>query len=112
MGKKCRYDGSDSFNMQLIEELGSYIDVCPELLGGFGMPRPPCEITEGDAKDVLEGKGKISDINGKDITADMLKGAELALEYCKNNGVRRAYLKKNSPRVVVGKYMNHAASRQ
>jgi len=97
IGKKCRYNGSDSLDVRLIEELDDYIDVCPELLGGFGTPRPPCEIVEGGAKDVLEGRGKVADINGRNITQDMVKGAMLALELCKRNGVKKAYLKKNSP---------------
>jgi len=103
LGKKCRYNGLDSLNVRLVEELDDYIDVCPELLGGFGTPRPPCEITEGDANDVLEGRGKVADINGRDITQDMVKGAMLALELCKRNGVKKAYLKKNSPTCGCGK---------
>ena len=102
-GKKCRYNATDSFNIQLYEELGNYIDICPELLGGFGTPWPPCEIVSGTARDVLAGTGKIADKNGKDITSDMLKGAMLALEFCKNNNVRRAYLKQNSPTCGFGK---------
>jgi uncharacterized protein YbbK (DUF523 family) len=66
-------------------------------LGGFSVPRLPCEIAGGDAKDVLERNAKIIDRKGNDITNKMLTGAYRALDICLCRKVEKAYLKQNSP---------------
>ena len=97
-GSKCRYDGTNSYDQSLLESItDKYIEVCPEIIGGFGVPRLPCEISEGDGREVLEGAAKILDRNGNDVTAQMLYGAKRALSFCQEANVKRVYLKQKSP---------------
>ena len=48
-GMKVRYNATDSMdtNIQLLVEAKKAVTVCPELLGGFTIPREPAEIVEG-----------------------------------------------------------------
>jgi len=107
IGKKCRYNGADSFCQALVDELNEndceYIDICPELLAGLPTPRTPCEIVGGEGKDVVAGTAKIVDVNGNDITSAMLNGAKKAFDVCIKKKVEKAYLKQNSPTCGCGK---------
>ena len=103
IGKKCRYNATDSLSQQLLEELVNYIDICPEVLGGLSTPRLPCEIVYGTANDVLNGNAKIRDSSGNDITSKMINGTMQALNICKDNDVTKAYLKQNSPTCGCGR---------
>jgi uncharacterized protein YbbK (DUF523 family) len=97
IGKKCRYNATDSLNQQLLNSINEeYIDICPELLGGLSAPRLPCEIVHGEGKDVLAGTAKIVDCAGNDIAYKMLHGVNKALDICKAAKVTKAYLKRNS----------------
>ncbi len=99
MGLSTRYDGGDAINHELIETLKgkNIIPVCPEQLGGLPTPRPRCEITTGGGKDVLEGRAKVIDEHGKDVTANFIKGAEEVLKTARLTGALKAVLKENSP---------------
>jgi uncharacterized protein YbbK (DUF523 family) len=103
-GERCRYDGSDSRNDDLLEELEMYriITVCPEQMGGLPTPRTPAEIEWGNGFDVLNGRSKVLDRNGADVTASFLEGALEGLKVAKESGAKMAYLKENSPSCGVG----------
>lgn len=98
-GERCRYDGSDSRNDDLLEELEMYriITVCPEQMGGLPTPRTPAEIEWGNGFDVLNGRSKVLDRNGTDVTAFFLEGALEGVRLAKESGAKMAYLKENSP---------------
>jgi len=97
-GVKCRYNAKDSYNPSVVEGMkGKYITVCPEILAGFLTPRAACEILGGDGEDVLNGTARIVDKNSMDITDPMIRGAEIALQVCLENGVTKAYLQSKSP---------------
>jgi uncharacterized protein YbbK (DUF523 family) len=55
------------------------ITVCPELLGGFTTPREPAEIIGGDGDDVLNGKAKVKEKSGRDVTDLYITGAYITL---------------------------------
>ena len=99
LGLDTRYDGQNALNPGLIESLKdkNIIPVCPEQLGGLPTPRPRSEITTGDGKDVLEGRAKVMDEHGKDVTSNFIKGAEEVLRIARLTGAREAILKENSP---------------
>ena len=103
-GKRCRYDGSGCLDQELLDNVGAHrIDMCPELLGGFSVPRLPCEIVGGDGADVLAGNAAVIDREGNDITAAMLAGACRALDNCLRSGAVKAYVKNYSPSCGCGK---------
>lgn len=97
-GEKCRYDAEHRRN-PLIAELmkkGKVVAVCPETLGGLGIPRTPCEINRGNAQDVLDGKARVINLAGEDITEFVLAGCYKAVEIAKKNTIRLAVLKDKS----------------
>lgn len=101
LGEKVRYDGEILPDCPSIlkewESQGWVIPVCPEVVGGLPVPRPPAEIQSGDGKDVVAGIAKVIDINGKDVTNAFLTGAREALRVAEENGVEYAILKARSP---------------
>ncbi|MCA0985701.1 DUF523 domain-containing protein [Guptibacillus algicola] len=98
-GLKVRYDGQHSLNdkiRKLVEE-NKAISICPELLGGFSTPREPCEIIGGDGEDVLNGKARVNEKSGRDVTDLYLKGAYTTLDKAIEMGATIVVLKENSP---------------
>src|SRR5690606_14177498 len=71
--------------------------ICPELLGGLSTPREPAEIIGGDGGDVLDGKAKVVDRAGNDVTIQFIKGAYATLEKAKEINATIVVLKENSP---------------
>ena len=97
-GSKCRYNGTDTLNESLLACIGqAYISICPEVLAGFSTPRLPCEIIGGSGEDVLDGKARIVDASGTDITEQMIRGATKALTICQQQKVSTAYMQPRSP---------------
>lgn len=98
-GLAVRYDGNSSLIegiARLVRE-GKAVLICPEQLGGFPTPRPPAEIQNGDGYDVLDGKAKVIDQQGEDVTEEFIRGARQALAVAQAAGATKAVLKENSP---------------
>lgn len=94
-GEKCRYDGKDNLiaELDLLKDKFSLIPVCPEVMGGLETPRNPSEIV-GD---------RVVMNDGRDVTAEYTKGAEIALGTAVENGCEVALMKAKSPSCGVGK---------
>lgn len=74
------------------------VTLCPELAGGFQVPRPPAEIEAGhDGDDVLDGRARVLEISGGDVSAAYIDGARIALDVARENGCRHALLIDGSP---------------
>ena len=116
VGKKCRFDGNDSFNAELVYQLQQagtgYIDLCPEVLGGLSVPRSPCEIVGGTGREVFEGSAQILTADGEDFTDAYIAGALDALRICKEHKVRKAYLKSRSPSCGCGEIYDGSFSKK
>lgn len=101
VGRPVRYDGAakpvgaDLFARWRAE--GRLVPVCPEVSGGLAVPRPPAEIVGGDGHAVLDGTAEVRTNSGVDVTAEFLRGAQLALDAARRSGVRIALLKEGSP---------------
>lgn len=100
-GVNCKYNGGNN-ECQWVKEFMKDKDcmlVCPEGLGKLPTPRPPSEIINGRAIDK----------NGKDITENLISGAEKTLEKAEKRAVELgqsielAILKANSPSCGCGK---------
>ncbi len=101
LGKRVRYDGkslpaSGSILEQWIAT-GKVISVCPEVDAGMSIPRAPAEISKGDGYGVWGGTAIVVDNAGMDVTAYFKKGAQMALELCKQHNIKVAVLTENSP---------------
>ncbi|PEE42742.1 DUF523 domain-containing protein [Bacillus pseudomycoides] len=98
-GIACRYDGNDNL-ISKIEELlqkEEAVLVCPEVLGGLPTPRPAAEIIGGNGDDVLEGKAKVMDNEGNDVTTAFVYGAYKALKEIQDLNPEYIILKERSP---------------
>ncbi|TSI05763.1 DUF523 domain-containing protein [Lysinibacillus sp. BW-2-10] len=98
-GLEVRYNGTHCLNdkiMKLIEEKKA-ITVCPELLGGFLTPREPAEIIDGSGEDVLDGKAKVIEKSGRDVTELYIKGAYTTLKKAIDVNATVVVLKDYSP---------------
>lgn len=101
LGVPCRFDGQERINegtatFKALLDSGS-IAVCPEESGGLPTPRPPAEIQGGTGEEVLEGKSKIVNIDGRDVTSEYLLGAKEILETAQQSEIKMAILKSRSP---------------
>ncbi len=102
MGQKVRYNASDvETDDALLEQWrreGRLIPFCPELAGGFPVPRPPAEIETGSGGDaVLDAGARVLESSGADVSRYFRRGAELTLEAVRAHGIKLAILKEGSP---------------
>jgi uncharacterized protein YbbK (DUF523 family) len=98
-GIHCRYDGRHNAvdEIQKLIKEGKAIPVCPEQLGGLSTPRNPAEIVGGDGEDVLDGKARVIDNQGRDVTDAFIRGAYETYRIAKTIGADEAILKEKSP---------------
>jgi len=88
-GVECRYNGSPFPIPAILNmvKLGLALPVCPEILGGFAIPRPPAEIRHG----------RIVFNTGEDVTEQFLRGANAAFAIASTIGCQKAIVKSKSP---------------
>lgn len=96
LGLGCRYDGTARGPISVPEGVCP-VPVCPEQLGGLPTPRPSARLRGGDGRAVLQGKAKVVNVAGEDVTEAFLRGARGALALCRLLGIRKAILKERSP---------------
>ncbi|WP_442600624.1 DUF523 domain-containing protein [Paenibacillus sp. KN14-4R] len=98
-GLEVRYNGTHSLDkiIQKMVQENKAITVCPELLGGFSTPREPAEIIGGDGEDVLNGKAKVVEKSGTDVTEMYINGAYLTLRKAQEVNATVIVLKEYSP---------------
>lgn len=104
LGEDVRYDGNNSsiaFNPKFsfsLKEL--FMDIlceneiysfCPEVAGGLSIPRISAEIVKNDKPFIVKNQ------EGLDVTINFLLGAKKALDICKDENIKVALLKANSP---------------
>ncbi len=89
LGCDCRYKGDNCKCDELLSLADNHtlIPVCPEQLGGLSTPRDPAEIVGN----------KVISNQGKDVTYEYSKGAEMALYIARTNKADAVVFKANSP---------------
>lgn len=99
LGEKCRYNGKDYPLPGFRQSLQGYkvIPVCPEVMGGLPVPRPPCELKGGDGTQVWQGKAGVYTREGREVTAAFCQGARNTWQLAMETGAQRAILKEKSP---------------
>jgi len=99
LGIRCRYNGGHKLTPQVMEFLKNKqaVLVCPELLSGLPIPRPPAEIQAGDGRRVLREEARVKLADGSDVTEAFRRGAGAALELVKHGRATHAILKERSP---------------
>ncbi len=100
LGHRVRYDGGAHGPFALLERWqaeGRVVALCPEVAGGLPTPRPPAEIAGGQGAGVLDGRLPVLTVDGEDVSAAFIAGAEQALVLVERHGIRLALLKARSP---------------
>lgn len=98
-GVACTYEAQPKtrdWAVKLVAE-GRAVLVCPEVAGGLGIPRPEAEIVGGDGGDVLDGRGRVVNVDGVDVTEEYLAGARAAVSAARRMATPLAVLKARSP---------------
>jgi uncharacterized protein YbbK (DUF523 family) len=77
-GLHTRYDGASRQHpsLELLAEKTVLVPVCPEILGGLGIPRSACNFVGGDGQAVLDGTARVVDRNGIDCTQTFVRSAQ------------------------------------
>ena len=103
-GVDCTWDGKNRLDPGIKEMVDKKfaVAVCPEVLGGRTVPRTKTEIRGGTGKDVLNGKARVFDENGVDVTDKFIMGAYKALDIAKKNNIKETILKSKSPSCGIG----------
>jgi uncharacterized protein YbbK (DUF523 family) len=86
LGRLCRFDGRlvpDARVLRLVARLRAegheVVEICPELLSGMGVPRPPVELRGGDGHAVLDGRARVCRTDDDvDVTDAFVDGARQA----------------------------------
>jgi len=88
-GIPCRYDGTASASplFSTLAAAGIALPLCPEIMGGLEIPRPPCEMRYGN----------VFSRCGRNVTEEFSCGAQKILEIAEHYGVEGAILKERSP---------------
>lgn len=99
LGRRCRYNGEDKSHPGVIRFLCGkrYLALCPEMLAGWGSPRPAVEFHGGGAAQVAEGSATIADSHGRNRTASLIRGIRKALSQADRFEAAGAILKEKSP---------------
>lgn len=101
LGINCKYNGgsNDCEAVRRFSDEHTYMAVCPEVAGGFSIPRPPAEIRSG----------KVYRQDGEDVTEGFIKGAENIFKEAQiraaesGEEIEAAILKSRSPSCGAGK---------
>lgn len=89
MGRNCKYNGGNNFSQRLEEYLKGkeVVEVCPEVMAGFPIPRPRIERVNGRVFNEL----------GQDVHDLCLTGVQKAVELAKAEQIDVAILQSRSP---------------
>ena len=93
LGKRVRYNGIvqtlENKLLQQWQQEGRLFSICPEVISGLPVPRPPAEIDQITKKVIT--------IESIDVTQQFANGAEQALHLCQQHNIKFAVLKESSP---------------
>ncbi len=99
LGLPTRHDGGHCRRAAVMEmaQQRQLIPVCPEQLGGLPTPREAAEIASGAGADVLDGRSRVVNRQGEDVTSRFLRGARIVADLAQLLGARQAVFKEGSP---------------
>lgn len=102
-GLRTRYDGHALPPHPAVAELdpARVLALCPEVAGGLPTPRPPARFVDArpgrEGEDVLAGRARLVDADGRDVSGAFIAGANKVLAAAQAAGVAEAWLKDRSP---------------
>ena len=115
LGKKCAWSGDQRYkNQAALRLLGvaSLLPICPEQRGGLTTPRVAQEIQGGSGEDVLDGRCRVMNKDGEDVTLAFIRGAEVALSLARQLKIKEFIGKAHSPSCGCGLIYDGSFSHQ
>lgn len=111
LGQPVRYDGKSLKQQNTLLDIWTkqnrVVSFCPEVAGGLSTPREAAEIIAIDVSTshsqaidgtaVLKAVAHVKTSNGQDVSAEFIKGAQLALKQCQQHNIQFALLSARSP---------------
>jgi len=99
IGENCKYNGGNNLNERIraIYKKTDSVAVCPEVLGGLGVPRARTELCKGAGDSVICGEAKVINEEHIDVTDALCTGSQRTLATAIENGITHAILKARSP---------------
>ena len=103
LGVACRWHGKKCYKSGFVKKFIDnntnieVIGVCPEVLGGLGVPRNPVKRIKGKVFETCPEKENRKYVTGKERTDEFNRGAEEVLKIAKSLNVKTAILCKYSP---------------
>ncbi len=100
LGQAVRYDGGAHGPFAELlhwQAQGRVRPWCPGVAGGLRTPRAAAEIVGGQGAQVLDGLVQVRSIEGADVSAAFVAGAQIAERLVQQHGIRIAVLKARSP---------------
>lgn len=98
-GVNCTFRGTNNLDDKIkkLVDNKAAIALCPEVFARLGVPRENIELVGGNGFDVLDGKAHAISASGKDVTKELMAGANSVLGIVKIYGIKEAILKSKSP---------------
>jgi len=98
-GMQVRYNGLDNRDERVARLVAANraVAVCPEVLGGLPIPRKSAEIVGGSGEDVLDGRARVINMDGEDVSGAFMRGAYETLRLARDSGATAVVLKLSSP---------------
>ena len=91
IGADCKYSGGnnalDGGTLRALRGRYELVPVCPEFAGGLPTPRDPSERLNG----------RVVSCNGRDVTREYERGADVAFELARRFACHKALMKERSP---------------
>lgn len=99
-GAKVRYNakGWDMLGY-LKRERANFLwtPICPEVMSGMGVPRPPIKLVGGNGLDFWEGNAQIKNRHGRNVSRMMKEGARVCMETLERADVDAYIFMEGSP---------------
>ena len=89
LGENCKYSGGNNRDEKVLafREGHEVFPVCPEVMGGLSVPRPPAEIVGGE----------VVNREGFSVDCEFRRGAQAALDIAQREKIDLAILQSRSP---------------
>ncbi|MDW7670904.1 MAG: DUF523 domain-containing protein [Bacillota bacterium] len=99
-GAPYRYNRKGWDRIKLLNrEQGDFVwhPVCPEVMAGLGVPREPIRISGGSGQDVWDGKARVLNRKGRDVTEELKQACLQSLEMLRSVGAVGYVFMEGSP---------------
>lgn len=106
LGQRVRYNAEPLPALELLQlwqQQGRLVAICPEVAGGLPVPRPPAEA---------QADGRILTVSGMDVSGAFAAGASQAEALVRRYAIRIAILKARSPSCGSGEIYDGSFSGQ